>query len=226
MAFDNNVDIVDSYALSQGLISAVGASLSGILGGAIADRIVVMSSSSPSSTTTTTTTTMDDDAQTTSSTTGSSGNSNTSTITITSTSNIQNRLWVPVVGSFLAAPAWYWALHTASADTFTTSMTWLAVEYFVAECWFGPTISVLQATTVLSARGTAQGLFTLTGALANLAPTALGIAISSDDGPGVATELLDLLSNGVCVAYILSSLCFIMAIRAPAPANETALPLK
>jgi hypothetical protein len=203
---DNNVDLVDSYALSQGFISAVGASLSGIIGGTIADRIVVVTAAAGSA------------ADSTSMKGDSGGNSSTATSTM---GPVQNRLWVPVVGSLLAAPAWYLAVHTASPESFGTSMTWLAVEYFVAECWFGPTISVLQAT-VETARGTAQGLFTMTGAVANLAPTAIGIAVASSSssslvGQGTELELLDLLSNGVCVAYVLSSLCFIMAIRSPTP---------
>lgn len=175
IALENNVDIIDTYAVSQGLISAVGASVSGIIGGSIADRIVAKDPS------------------------------------------LQiNRLFIPVVGSLLAAPAWYMAVHTASIDTFATSMTWLAIEYLVAECWFGPTISVLQATVATG--GTAQGLFTLTGAVANLAPTALGIALSYDSSnlEGFRSgSLLDLLSVGVCGSYVISSVCFLLAIQAP-----------
>jgi len=54
---------------------------------------------------------------------------------------IGRRLWVPTLGSVLAAPTWYFAMH--SPDSFEISMAWLAAEYFVAECWFGPTISSL-----------------------------------------------------------------------------------
>ena len=49
------------------------------------------------------------------------------------------RLLVPIIGSLLAVPAWY---LTAHASTFDNAMIWLAIEYLVAECWFGPTISV------------------------------------------------------------------------------------
>ena len=65
------------------------------------------------------------------------------------------RLLVPVVGSILAAPAWYFAMHTT--DSFSVAMAWLATEYVVAECWFGPTISSLLGTVDKRVTGTAQG---------------------------------------------------------------------
>eukprot|EP00979_Chaetoceros_neogracilis_P005231 scaffold924_cov236-Chaetoceros_neogracile.AAC.1 len=82
------------------------------------------------------------------------------------------RLIVPIVGSLLAVPAWYLASH---ASTFDSAMAWLAIEYLVAECWFGPTVAVLQSEVGKSQGGTAQGLFTLTGAIGNLAPSLVGI---------------------------------------------------
>ena len=88
-------------------------------------------------------------------------------------------------------------------------MTWLAVEYLVAECWFGPTISTLQATVGPAVGGTAQGLFTMTGAVANLAPTVVGYLL--------ADNLSDLLSESVCFGYVASAACFAMAIRATPP---------
>ena len=74
---------------------------------------------------------------------------------------VGRRLWIPVVGSILAAPTWYFAIE--SNRSFEVAMAWLAAEYFVAECWFGPTISVLQKTVGPRIGGTSQGLFTLTG---------------------------------------------------------------
>lgn len=74
---------------------------------------------------------------------------------------VGRRLWIPVVGSILAAPTWYFAIETN--QSFEVAMAWLAAEYFVAECWFGPTISVLQKTVGPKIGGTSQGLFTLTG---------------------------------------------------------------
>lgn len=156
---------VGQYAFAQAAISAVGASVSGVLGGRLADRL-----------------------------------SNDS-----DNAGVEQRLWVPVVGSLLAAPAWYLAIETAP-ESFELSMAWLALEYLVAECWFGPTISTLQSTVGPAVGGTAQGLFTMTGAVANLAPTVLGYLL--------ADNLSDLLSGAVCFGYVGSAACFAMAIQA------------
>lgn len=121
------------------------------------------------------------------------------------------KLWVPVVGSALAAPAWYFAVH--STDSFQTAMVWLSIEYLVAECWFGPTISTLLGT--VQKGGTAQGLFTLTGAVANLAPTLVGIVYSNTASVESSTGLLNLLSTGVCLSYVLSSACFAISALSP-----------
>lgn len=180
-------DRLTDYAVAQAAISAVGASVSGILGGALADRL-----SAP---------TDDDDDGT------------------TGRDLVGRRLWVPIAGSVLAAPAWYSATH--SPLSFETSMAWLAAEYLVAECWFGPTISALQSTVGRAIGGTAQGLFTLTGAVANLAPAAVGYLYGQAAATGNAAEtaasseeLSRLLSTAVCFGYISSAFCFAMAARA------------
>ncbi len=90
-------------------------------------------------------------------------------------------------------------------------------EYLVAECWFGPTIAVLQSTVGTSRTGTAQGMFVLTGAMGNLAPTLLGwiygnqITDQSSSSPEV---LANLLAWGVCSGYLLSSIFFAASVRA------------
>ena len=136
---------------------------------------------------------------------------------------IGQKMWVPVVGSVLAAPAWYLAIH--SDQSFQTAMAWLAVEYLVAECWFGPTISTLQTTVGKRIGGTAQGLFTMTGALANLAPTVLGFLAGKAAGVEASSELVDLLAAGVCFGYLSSAVCFALSIRTPplSATEETAL---
>lgn len=121
------------------------------------------------------------------------------------TEGLNRRLWIPVVGSALAAPAWYFAIHTAP-ESFAVSMTWLAIEYLVAESWFGATISTLQVTVGPLVGGTAQGLFTMTGAVANLAPTLVGYANE---------DLENSLAAAVCFGYIASAVCFGLAINAP-----------
>ena len=111
------------------------------------------------------------------------------------------KLWVPVLGSVLAIPTWYFAIHEGS---FGGAMGFLAAEYFVAECWFGPTVNVLQSTVGPKVGGTAQGLFTVTGAVGNLAPTALGFLYDA----GSNGDLSDLLTTFVCGGYLLSATCF------------------
>lgn len=123
-----------------------------------------------------------------------------------STDPVGRKLWVPVVGSVLAAPAFYLSIH--SGDSFEFAMACLALEYLVAECWFGPTISVLQSTVGPTIGGTAQGLFTLTGAIGNLAPTLLGFLYGQAAGVESSDALADLLSLGVCSCYLASAACF------------------
>lgn len=126
---------------------------------------------------------------------------------------IGSRLWVPVVGSILAAPAWYIAVH--SSDSFQTAMVWLSIEYLVAECWFGPTISSLLGTVGSKVGGTAQGLFTMTGAVANAAPTLLGFLYGQAAGVESSSELVDLLTIGVCFGYLSSAVCFAISAQSP-----------
>jgi MFS family permease len=141
------------------------------------------------------------------------------------------RLWIPVAGSLLAAPTWYLAIH--STESFQIAMLWLTIEYLVAECWFGPTISTLLSTVPSKIGGTAQGMFTLTGAIANLSPTLLGYLYgqassftSTTDGVEASTEVLPvLLTYGVCFGYVSSAFCFAMGARS-APALDTTAKLK
>jgi len=171
-------DEQSSYAVVQALISIVAATLSGILGGTIADWLSAQASKD--------------------------GEGNDA---------VGRKLWVPIIGSILAAPTWYFAVQTG--QDFSTAMTWLALEYFVAECWFGPTISTLQATVSPGRGGTAQGLFTLTGAVANFAPTILGYIYGEATGIAQSTELSNLLSFGVCFGYVSSAVVFYVASISP-----------
>jgi len=129
--------------------------------------------------------------------------------------SIGKKLWIPVVGSVLAAPTFYMAVHS---DSFQTAMVWLSIEYLVAECWFGPTISSMLGTVGNKVGGTGQGLFTLTGAIANLTPTTIGWYFSAGQTGGTSSELSSLLSSVVCFAYISSALCF--AVSASSPTKE------
>lgn len=61
---------------------------------------------------------------------------------------------------------------------FEAAVSLLALEYLVGEAWFGPAVGYLQA----SARdgGVAQGLFSVTAGLANVAPGLLGAVVGSE----------------------------------------------
>jgi len=124
------------------------------------------------------------------------------------------RLLIPIVGSLLAIPTWYLTTHTGGGDNaFQFAMFWLSLEYLVAECWFGPTIAVLQTSVGTSKTGTAQGIFVLTGAVGNVAPTILGWLYGNQvaDLPSTTTSnevLADLLGWGVCAGYLLSAIFF------------------
>jgi hypothetical protein len=51
------------------------------------------------------------------------------------------RAWVPMIGCLLSIPAW---AYVVSTDSFSTAMVCLGVKYLVGECWFGPTVTILQ----------------------------------------------------------------------------------
>lgn len=166
------------FAVAQAAISAVGASLSGVVGGATADWLVASASES----------TKEFDP-------------------------VGRRLWVVVVGSILGAPTWYMAVK--DGQDFHTAMIWLAAEYGLAECWFGPTISALQSTIAPKVGGTAQGLFSLTGAIANFAPSILGMLYSLElDGKDMQGTLLSTyISTSVSACYLICALCFAIAAK-------------
>ena len=131
-----------------------------------------------------------------------------------------SRLWIPVIGSALAVPAFYYTVH---APSFEMAMIGLASEYLVAECWFGPTVSVLLQSTDANKGGTAQGMFTLTGALGNLSPSLLGILYSASSSSGDTGELANLLTYFVCGGYLVSSVGFFLAATASNEPTSTRL---
>lgn len=199
-------DNATEYAVAQAFITAVAGSVSGLAGGAAADYL---------------------------SSTLDTNNKNSNGEDRENRDLTGVRLWIPVAGSLLAAPAWYLAIH--SSESFQIAMVWLTIEYLVAECWFGPTISTLLSTVPSSIRGTSQGLFTLTGGLANLSPTFLGYlygqgqasSVTTTDGVEMSSsssELLPyLLTYGVCFGYITSAFCFAMGAQSTPP-TETSEP--
>lgn len=191
-------DHASDYSIIQALITAVAGTVSGLGGGILADKLAA---STP--------------------TTGTGASATAPKMDFLDVDSVGRRMYVPVIGSLLAAPAWYWAIsQQASTDgNFEWAMIWLSLEYLVAECWFGPVISTLQATVGPRVGGTAQGLFTLTGAIANLAPTALGVvygnylnSATEASEPGT-TELSHLLAIAIIIGYVSSAFCFAMSAR-------------
>lgn len=129
------------------------------------------------------------------------------------------RLLLPIIGSLLAIPTFYFTTH--SPDAFETAMLWLSLEYLVAECWLGSTIAVLQSTVGSTKAGTAQGMFVLTGALGNLAPTLLGWIYGNQvtEQSSSSAQLGNLLAMGVCAGYLLSSIFFAVSVSASGESN-------
>ncbi|CAM9506661.1 unnamed protein product, partial [Heterosigma akashiwo] len=67
------------------------------------------------------------------------------------------RVWVPALGAIGAVP--FMAICVL-AGNFYVSMAALFFEYLIAECWFGPAISVLQNALPARVRGTGIASFT------------------------------------------------------------------
>ncbi|CEM28351.1 unnamed protein product [Vitrella brassicaformis CCMP3155] len=109
------------------------------------------------------------------------------------------RAWIPAVGSFLAAPLW---MGVCLADSFELSAFLLLLEYLAAECWFGPTVAILQSNTPSQYRGTAQGLFQFSNLLSNTLPVLLGSLMTS-------FALKDVVAWGVAAAYMVSGGLFV-----------------
>lgn len=78
----------------------------------------------------------------------------------------------------------------------------------LSECWFGPTVAVLQSSVGRGKGGTAQGIFALTGAVGNLAPAVLGTVYGSYVNTGDGQLLSQLLNMSVCLGYGASAVCF------------------
>ena len=63
------------------------------------------------------------------------------------------RVWVPAIGSLLAAPTW---IGFVMAETSVQATGWLLAEYLEAECWIGPTLAALFESVGKDRRGTTQ----------------------------------------------------------------------
>ena len=116
--------------------------------------------------------------------------------------------WVPAAGTLLAIPFW---LGTLNAPTLELSLAALFCEYLTAECWFGPTVAGLQQAAPPNAQGLTTGVFSCLTFVGNLAPFAIGLAVSSGD-----YELPQLLTYSVPVLYAAAAVAFVAAGQAAA----------
>lgn len=124
-----------------------------------------------------------------------------------STQIIQKRskAWVPAIGSLVAIPAWSSFILTSDPKIAAIS---LFVEYLAAECWFGPILSSLYSQVPLNRRGTAQGIFSILLAFANVVPYFIGLATSHKIGLNVDITLGTAILWVVNISYLLSALGF------------------
>jgi hypothetical protein len=105
----------------------------------------------------------------------------------------------------------------------STYLTILQILTVVYNFRFGPTVAVLQSEVKKGQGGTAQGLFTLTGAIGNLAPSLLGIlyssqmAVTGNEVTANSDVLSTLLGVGVCGGYLSSAIFFSLCAMSSKP---------
>jgi sugar phosphate permease len=118
------------------------------------------------------------------------------------------RMWVPAVGSLLAAPLW---AAFIAADQPSTAVLCLLGEYLVAECWFGPALAALFQVVPANRRGTAQGLFSVLNLAGNVATVLVGALAGGQLGNFALGDVLIAVVSG---AYALSGVIFaVLAVR-------------
>uniref|UniRef100_A0A0G4FQ32 Major facilitator superfamily (MFS) profile domain-containing protein n=1 Tax=Chromera velia CCMP2878 TaxID=1169474 RepID=A0A0G4FQ32_9ALVE len=116
------------------------------------------------------------------------------------------RALVPAVASLLAAPLW---AAVCGGSSFNVAVSLLLVEYLVAECWFGPTIALLQTQVPSSLTGTTQGLFQVTTLFGNALPVLLGAEVARRGQS--AEAIAAVVGTSVAAAYVASGIFFALA---------------
>jgi len=124
---------------------------------------------------------------------------------------------VPMVGCALSVPLW---AATMAAPTYGAAIACYLVLYFVAECWMGPTITLLldlvahppaDSRTGVTPResllGTANGLFNAINVVSILAP--LGVASLLRAGVSLSVGL----SSVVCVLMTMATVGFFLVAK-------------
>ncbi|KAL1530220.1 hypothetical protein AB1Y20_001135 [Prymnesium parvum] len=109
---------------------------------------------------------------------------------------------VPAVGSLLAIPFWVLAMQ---APNFYLSMLGLCAAYLCAECWYGVTISMMQAGLPSTVRGTAQGLLNMVQVIGNASPLLIGYLLTR------GASLRRLATVVTPTAYVICAILFWLA---------------
>uniref|UniRef100_A0A7S2Y1D3 Major facilitator superfamily (MFS) profile domain-containing protein n=1 Tax=Fibrocapsa japonica TaxID=94617 RepID=A0A7S2Y1D3_9STRA len=92
------------------------------------------------------------------------------------------RVWVPALGSLLACP---FVVLTMAASNFHVAMMGLYFEFLFAECWFGPTMSVIQSTLPPRLFATGVSVFAcLSTFMGSLATWVMGAYLASAESRG------------------------------------------
>lgn len=111
------------------------------------------------------------------------------------------RLWVPLVGLSLAAVFWVLAL---TSSTFERAMSFLLLQFLAAECWFGPTVAVMQYQLPVDVQGGAQGVFSTLMVAGNAAPVAIGALQRTWPLPVVLRAVVPALYAGSALCFALT----------------------
>eukprot|EP00297_Palpitomonas_bilix_P008474 CAMPEP_0113893558 /NCGR_PEP_ID=MMETSP0780_2-20120614/16166_1 /TAXON_ID=652834 /ORGANISM="Palpitomonas bilix" /LENGTH=447 /DNA_ID=CAMNT_0000883875 /DNA_START=19 /DNA_END=1362 /DNA_ORIENTATION=- /assembly_acc=CAM_ASM_000599 len=113
--------------------------------------------------------------------------------------------FVPAFGALLGIP---FTVALLLIDNFYGSVVLLLLEYIVAECWFGPAMSVLQKGAPSNVRSTAVAIFLLVGTLVgSVGPVVLGAV---DDTLADKTYVRYTLLAAVAGSYLLCAVFFII----------------
>ena len=111
---------------------------------------------------------------------------------------------IPAVGSLLAIPFWLVAMQ---ASNFYVSMASLFAAYVCAECWYGVTISMMQAGLPPSVWGTAQGMLNMVQIVGNASPVLIGALLRR------GASLRTLATVVTPASYVVCALLFWLASR-------------
>lgn len=116
------------------------------------------------------------------------------------------KAWIPAIGCILGYPLMIGVLYSGD---FYASIVCLFFEYLVAECWFGPALSIIQVRIPNESRGIAIALYLFIGQMiGNCAPLIMG---KIDDSSTATVQKM--LAIVVGMSYIGCALVFLLVGR-------------